>query len=108
MALNPSGYKPYYVICTHCHYDHIGGITQFADGNQEIIASAAGRDFIESDLETHGLFKFIKAKVPAYKVTWYGQAFERLKWPMCKSIFPRQDILWQACISFVLYSWIET
>lgn len=58
--LNPDGLRQYYIITTHCHYDHIGGISQFlSGGTTEIIASAAGRDFIESDLEAHGLFKYI-------------------------------------------------
>lgn len=71
------------MICTHCHYDHIGGISQFLPGGTtEIIASSSGRDFIESDLETHGEFRHIGAPVPWYKVTYYADSFERLKWPI--------------------------
>lgn len=81
--LNPSGFRQYYIICTHCHYDHIGGISQFLEGGRtEIIASAAGRDFIVSDLETNGQFRWYDIPVPYYKVTKWAQAFERLKWPV--------------------------
>ena len=81
--LNPGGEKQYYIICTHCHFDHTNGIPQFlAGGNTEIIASAAGRDFIESDLARHGLFDEFNIPVPYYKVTVWAQAFERLKWPI--------------------------
>ncbi|KXT08950.1 hypothetical protein AC579_10309 [Pseudocercospora musae] len=80
--LNPAPCKrKYIIICSHCHYDHISGITQFLEGGEtQIIASAAGRDFIESDLETHGLFKFIGRVAPWYQVTKWVQAFEKLWW----------------------------
>jgi len=50
-------------------------------GTTEIIASAAGRDFIESDLEHHGIFDDIGRPAPYYKVTKWAQAFERLQLP---------------------------
>lgn len=50
-------------------------------GTTEMVASAAGRDFIESDLESHGLFKSIHRPTPYYHVTKWAQAFERLRWP---------------------------
>ncbi|KAF2168443.1 hypothetical protein M409DRAFT_53122 [Zasmidium cellare ATCC 36951] len=81
--LNPGGHRQYYIICTHCHYDHIGGISQFLEGGRtEIIASAAGKDFIESDLEAHGLFKYIDKVAPYYQVTHWAQAWERLQCPI--------------------------
>ncbi|KAK5679064.1 hypothetical protein LTS10_008720 [Elasticomyces elasticus] len=80
--LNPDGKLKYIIICTHCHYDHTLGIPQFlAGGTTEIIASAAGRDFIESDLEKHGIFKYIGLPTPYYQVTKWAQAFERLQYP---------------------------
>ncbi|KAK5709008.1 hypothetical protein LTS12_028129, partial [Elasticomyces elasticus] len=80
--LNPDGKLRYIIICTHCHYDHTLGIPQFlAGGTTEIIASAAGRDFIESDLEKHGIFKYIGLPTPYYQVTKWAQAFERLEYP---------------------------
>ncbi|KAK3055610.1 hypothetical protein LTR09_003531 [Extremus antarcticus] len=80
--LNPNC-DQYFVILTHCHYDHIGGIGQFLPGGTtEIIMSSSGRDFVESDLETHGLFKYISKPVPWFKVTHWANSFERLKWPI--------------------------
>ncbi|KAK0281318.1 hypothetical protein LTR91_011635 [Friedmanniomyces endolithicus] len=80
--LNPSGKLKYIIICTHCHYDHILGVPQFLrGGTTEIIASAAGRDFIESDLEDHGEFEDIGRPTPFYQVTKWAQAFERLQYP---------------------------
>nr|POE62870.1 hypothetical protein CFP56_03773 [Quercus suber] len=81
-ALNPGGRLQYVIICTHCHYDHIGGIAQFLTTSTTcIVASAAGRDFITSDLDRHSLFERLGRPAPTYKVTKWAQAFERLEWP---------------------------
>ncbi|SMQ44917.1 unnamed protein product [Zymoseptoria tritici ST99CH_3D7] len=81
--LNPGGYREYVIISTHCHYDHLGGVTQFlVGGAASILASAAGKQFIESDLETHGLFKYIGKPVPYFQVTHWAGSFERLIWPL--------------------------
>ncbi|KAK5122946.1 hypothetical protein LTR85_003511 [Meristemomyces frigidus] len=86
-ALNPDGKRQYIIICTHCHYDHTGGLMHFlAGGTTEIVASAAGRDFIESDLGAHGVFNDIGRPPPYYKVTKWAQAFERLQYP-----FPHKE-----------------
>ncbi|KAH9838182.1 Metallo-beta-lactamase superfamily [Teratosphaeria destructans] len=74
--LNPGGERQYMIICTHCHFDHTGGITQFLEGGTtEIVASAAGRDFIESDLASHGLYKYVDKPAPYYVVSLWAQAF---------------------------------
>ncbi|WPG99000.1 Hypothetical protein R9X50_00180200 [Acrodontium crateriforme] len=81
LPLNPNGTRQYIIICTHSHFDHTLGITQFiAGGTTEVIASAAGRDFIESDLEGHGLFQSVGKPVPYYTITLWAQAFEKLKY----------------------------
>jgi glyoxylase-like metal-dependent hydrolase (beta-lactamase superfamily II) len=81
--LNPHGSKHYLIISTHCHYDHLGGVTQFlAGGTTEIIASATGKHFIESDLETHGLFKYVGRPTPYFQITHWTTSFERLNWPL--------------------------
>lgn len=81
--LNPGGARKYIIIVTHCHYDHLGGVSQFLQGGTtEIIACAAGRDFIESDVETHGLFRFVDKVTPYFNVTHWAQSFEKLKYPI--------------------------
>jgi hypothetical protein len=109
LPLNPSGERQYLLIISHCHYgnrelpyyriqhshltntatqltlpqDHTLGIPQFLRGGQtEILASAAGRDFIESDLASHGLYRPIKEPLQPWKVTHWAQAFEKLSWPL--------------------------
>lgn len=105
-SLNPGGKRTYIILCTHCHYgndplppnpfnhhrltsprDHLGGIMQFLRGGQtDIVASAAGRDFITSNLAHHGLFDSVGVPAPYFQVTHWAQAFERLQWP-----FPSPD-----------------
>lgn len=80
--------REYVVVCTHCHYDHIGGIEAFTKPRRSgaapgsvveipakttIIASALGKDFIEHDLATHSLCRFQHPPIPVpqYKVTHY-------------------------------------
>lgn len=65
--------KQYLIICTHCHYDHILGIEQFHNESAEIIASSAGRPFIETDLPEHSLCRSLGIRTPQYRVTqWVG------------------------------------
>lgn len=52
----------------------------------QVIASAAGRDFIESDLAAHSLCKHRGIVTPDYKVTHWAQAYERLTWPLARHL----------------------
>lgn len=66
--------------------DHTLGIPQFLRGGQtSILASAAGRDFIETNLADHGLYTPIKEPLQPWKVTHWAQAFEKLSWPLRRS-----------------------
>jgi len=68
-------------MCTHCHYDHIGGIAAFAaDKDTRIVAPAGGKDFITQDLDTHSLYKFLHPplKPPKYDVTAWASDGEIL------------------------------
>lgn len=59
------------------------GIPQFLRGGQTaILASAAGRDFLESDLAGNGLYRPIGEIAQPWKVTHWAQAFEKLCWPL--------------------------
>lgn len=94
------------ILCSHCHYDHIGGIEQFClpatsskseseigrgKGTTEengrtdattIIASRLGKQFIEQDLPTHSLCKDLGIRTPVYKVSHWAEDFERLRYPL--------------------------
>ncbi|KAI3398909.1 hypothetical protein diail_8232 [Diaporthe ilicicola] len=74
--LNPGGSRSYAVICTHCHYDHIGAVAQFTDTPRSSIwASAYDKGFIEDDLPTSSLCRFVGMETPNYTVTnWAANA----------------------------------
>lgn len=81
--------RAYFVICTHCHYDHIGGIEQFvthraisggSDTTTQILASAAGKAFIEDDLPAHSLCEFRGMPTPRYKVTHWAEDLQHFCW----------------------------
>jgi glyoxylase-like metal-dependent hydrolase (beta-lactamase superfamily II) len=68
----------YLVICTHCHYDHILGIPDFVAADAEILASAAGKAFIDKDLPEHSLCAFLDLPTPSYKVSHWANDFETI------------------------------
>ena len=79
--LNPCDEKglpslSYVIISTHCHYDHILGMPEFHDSGTVIIASALGRSFVESDLPSHSLCKYLDIKTPDYTVSRWAADFE--------------------------------
>ncbi|KAM5349239.1 hypothetical protein ACJ41O_005746 [Fusarium nematophilum] len=72
--LNENGTRNYVVICTHCHFDHIGGIEQFTDAQSKIWASAYDRDFIEGSgrLPQSSLCRLVGMETPNYRVTHWA------------------------------------
>lgn len=96
--LNPSCSRSYIVICSHCHFDHIGGISQFRSAS--IVASATGDYFVLKDLPEHSLCKFIGIPTPQYKVTCWAEDSSRLCYtprsgavcePAHEKLFARKD-----------------
>ncbi|EJD49673.1 Metallo-hydrolase/oxidoreductase [Auricularia subglabra TFB-10046 SS5] len=76
-ALNPQAFRKYVVVCSHCHYDHICGIEEFADS--ALVASARGRQFVEADLPAHSLCKYLDIRTPEYNITQRAQHLQ----PLC-------------------------
>jgi glyoxylase-like metal-dependent hydrolase (beta-lactamase superfamily II) len=72
----------YLIICSHCHYDHILGLPSFADVKPKpvIIASAYDKSFIEDDLPTSSLCKYLNIPTPEYKVGFWAQHYEPVIW----------------------------
>ena len=90
--LNPGpDRREYLIICTHCHYDHVGGIEQFSSPGRStrpakstIVASAHGRAFIEDNLPEHSLCKYVGMPTPRYMVSHWAADFERLVYPSAR------------------------
>jgi glyoxylase-like metal-dependent hydrolase (beta-lactamase superfamily II) len=79
--LNPKGQKPYFILCSHAHYDHILGISHFLPTNHSIIASSHDPSFILNDLPTHSLCKFLKIHTPTYTITHWARHQEYITHP---------------------------
>jgi glyoxylase-like metal-dependent hydrolase (beta-lactamase superfamily II) len=79
--LNPGGKKQYIIICSHCHYDHILGISQFLSANPLIIASSFDQNFLLNDLPTHSLCKYIKVPTPKYVISHWARHMAFLTLP---------------------------
>ncbi|KFX89571.1 hypothetical protein V490_06938 [Pseudogymnoascus sp. VKM F-3557] len=78
--LNLGAERSYLVICTHCHFDHIGGIAQFArTSGCTIWASANDKDFLSpSRLPRSSLCEFVGMETPEYTVTNWCNDGERV------------------------------
>ncbi|EEY21458.1 conserved hypothetical protein [Verticillium alfalfae VaMs.102] len=76
LPLNRSGVRPYTIISTHCHYDHIGGIPEFMrTSGLAVWASSAGKDFLTDPhkLNSASLCAFIGMELPRYHVTHWAE-----------------------------------
>ncbi|KAF2103850.1 hypothetical protein NA57DRAFT_70058 [Rhizodiscina lignyota] len=78
--------REYVVICSHCHYDHIGCIEAFSTTTAQnttksfIVASSHDPDFILKDLPTHSLcrFKDPPIETPKYSITHWAHDYGKL------------------------------
>ncbi|KAK7713153.1 hypothetical protein SLS57_007483 [Botryosphaeria dothidea] len=94
--------RQYFVIVTHCHYDHIGGLDQFptiplsdslalerstrgSDSASKplspcsIVASGHCESFINHHLDEHSLCKFHGLRPPKYRVSLWAKDGEALQ-----------------------------
>lgn len=70
--------KKYFVICTHCHYDHILGLPFLAQASPTILASSYRKSFVTEKLSEHSLCDEIGVDTPRYEVTYWADDYERL------------------------------
>lgn len=67
------------VTCTHCHFDHIGGIESFAKSGPSIIASGNDRDFLSrANLPANSFCKAFGLKTPEYHISHFARDGENL------------------------------
>lgn len=70
--------RKYFIICTHCHYDHILGLNAFRDTSAAILASSYDRSFVEDNLAEHSLCKSLGVPVPEYTVSHWANDCEEV------------------------------
>lgn len=72
--------RDYMIICTHCHYDHIGGIESFACLKAtSVVASGNNKEFLNlENLPSSSLCKYMGIKTPQYAITHFTQDEEWL------------------------------
>jgi glyoxylase-like metal-dependent hydrolase (beta-lactamase superfamily II) len=70
----------YLVFCTHCHFDHIGGIQAFSDAGAEIVASSFNRSFLAPEnLDADSLCSAFGTVLPEYQIDRFVADGQRLK-----------------------------
>jgi len=69
------------VICTHCHFDHIGGLETFASLGAIIVASGHDRTFVDKkNRDANSLCSAFGMATPAYDITHFAENGERLQY----------------------------
>lgn len=78
--LNPGGKIPYVLIISHCHFDHLGGSSQFPPNITPTIASAAGKSFVApgGPLWEHSGCKHEGLPEPDYRPSIWAEHESRL------------------------------
>ena len=68
------------VVCTHCHFDHIGGIEAFSNAGARIVASGYDRKFLKADQrDANSLCGAFDMQTPKYEISHYTQDREELE-----------------------------
>ena len=68
------------VVCTHCHFDHIGGIEAFSNAGARIVASGYDRKFLKADQrDANSLCGAFDMQTPKYEISHYAQDREELE-----------------------------
>jgi glyoxylase-like metal-dependent hydrolase (beta-lactamase superfamily II) len=80
------GWREYLIICTHVHFDHIGGINTFPPSHTTIVASGYDKDFVSPlNRDKNSLCATVGMHTPEYNVSqfaadmeWFEYGSERL------------------------------
>ena len=68
------------VICTHCHFDHIGGIETFSGTGASIVASGNDLEFLRPERrDANSLCGAFGMRTPKYEISKYAQDGEELE-----------------------------
>ncbi|KAH8893616.1 Metallo-hydrolase/oxidoreductase [Thozetella sp. PMI_491] len=77
--LNPGSKQPYVVVCTHCHFDHIGATEQFNDDKSTIWAGSYDKSFLDKGrLSTTSLCRFMDMKTPEYTISHWADDGQKM------------------------------
>ena len=69
----------YLVFCTHCHFDHIGGIQAFSEAGAEIVASSFNKSFLAPEnLDGSSLCSAFGTVLPEYDIDRFVADGQRL------------------------------
>jgi glyoxylase-like metal-dependent hydrolase (beta-lactamase superfamily II) len=69
------------IICTHCHFDHIGGIQPFHEGGAHIVASAFDKDFVSGEnRDANSLCPAFGIPTPQYDISHFAADHEALSY----------------------------
>lgn len=80
--LNPrSVHRPYLIITTHCHFDHIGGIPSFPPNRTRILSSGYDKAFLDPALrDENSLNEDIGEHAPVYHISHFVEDGEWLQY----------------------------
>jgi len=68
--------RKYTIFSTHCHYDHILGLTHFPTSMTTIVASSYDKDFVLKNLAEHSLCDSVGVALPEYKISYWVKDYE--------------------------------
>lgn len=80
--LNPrSVHRPYLIITTHCHFDHIGGIPSFPPKRTRVLSSGHDKAFLNPALrDKNSLNEDIGEHAPVYHISHFAEDGEWLQY----------------------------
>ncbi|TCD60478.1 hypothetical protein EIP91_010026 [Steccherinum ochraceum] len=74
-ALNEGGRRGYIVVLTHCHFDHILGVEQFAADSQILVSGYAPKFNSSPELAEHSLCSDMGIELPKYSPTYVADGY---------------------------------